>query len=179
MVLPVSGCRCHRGRGGPQGPAGCSHRLCGSTTPGHPPGLGVTPSCPSSPGPLLCTLAHAVEHTSPVGQSVRCCCGVAPRGPPPQLSRLISETRLGPCLPTVFTGTVLLLMHRLLLLSGEGKGTPLQYSCLENPMDRGAWWAAVCGVTEGWTQLGPPSTHTRILCRGSKGIISTQYFKLL
>ena len=28
---------------------------------------------------------------------------------------------------------------------GEGNGTPLQYSCLENPMDRGAWWAAVCG----------------------------------
>ena len=30
--------------------------------------------------------------------------------------------------------------------SGEGNGTPLQYSCLENPMDRGAWWAAVHGV---------------------------------
>ena len=32
------------------------------------------------------------------------------------------------------------------MLSGEGNGTPLQYSCLENPMDRGAWWAAVHGV---------------------------------
>ena len=30
---------------------------------------------------------------------------------------------------------------------GEGNGTPLQYSCLENPMDGGAWWAAVHGVT--------------------------------
>ena len=30
---------------------------------------------------------------------------------------------------------------------GEGNGTPLQYSCLENPMDRGAWWATVYGVT--------------------------------
>ena len=29
---------------------------------------------------------------------------------------------------------------------GEGKGSPLQYSCLENPMDRGAWWATVYGV---------------------------------
>ena len=29
---------------------------------------------------------------------------------------------------------------------GEGNGTPLQYSCLENPMDRGAWWATVHGV---------------------------------
>ena len=31
---------------------------------------------------------------------------------------------------------------------GEGNGNPLQYSCLENPMDRGAWWATVHGVTE-------------------------------
>ena len=36
---------------------------------------------------------------------------------------------------------------------GEGNGTPLQYSCLENPMDGGAWKAAVHGVTEGWTWL--------------------------
>ena len=36
---------------------------------------------------------------------------------------------------------------------GEGNGTPLQYSCLENPMDRGAWWAAVHGVTTSRTQL--------------------------
>ena len=35
----------------------------------------------------------------------------------------------------------------------EGNGTPLQYSCLENPMDRGAWWAAVHGVAEGWIRL--------------------------
>ena len=34
---------------------------------------------------------------------------------------------------------------------GEGNGTPLQYSCLENPMDGGAWKAAVHGVAEGWT----------------------------
>ena len=36
---------------------------------------------------------------------------------------------------------------------GEGNGTPLQYSCLENPMDGGAWKAAVHGVTEGQTRL--------------------------
>ena len=35
----------------------------------------------------------------------------------------------------------------------EGNGTPLQYSCLENPMDGGAWWAAVHGVTKSWTRL--------------------------
>ena len=37
--------------------------------------------------------------------------------------------------------------------SGEGNGTPLQYSCLKNPMDRGAWWAAVHGVARSQTRL--------------------------
>ena len=37
---------------------------------------------------------------------------------------------------------------------GGGHGNPLQYSCLENPMDRGTWWATVHGVTKSWTQLG-------------------------
>ena len=36
---------------------------------------------------------------------------------------------------------------------GEGNGNPFQYSCLENPMDRGAWWAAVYGVAKSWTRL--------------------------
>ena len=35
----------------------------------------------------------------------------------------------------------------------EGNGNPLQYSCLENPMDRAAWWAAVHGVSKNQTQL--------------------------
>ena len=34
---------------------------------------------------------------------------------------------------------------------GEGNGNPLQYSCLENPMDGGAWWATVHGVAESQT----------------------------
>ena len=38
-------------------------------------------------------------------------------------------------------------------LYGEGDGTPLQYSCLENPMDGGAWWAAVHGVSKSRTRL--------------------------
>ena len=37
--------------------------------------------------------------------------------------------------------------------TGEGNGTPLQYSCLENSMDRGAWWATVHEVTKSWTRL--------------------------
>ena len=36
---------------------------------------------------------------------------------------------------------------------GEGTGTPLQYSCLENPMDGGAWWAVVHGVVKSRTRL--------------------------
>ena len=36
---------------------------------------------------------------------------------------------------------------------GEGNGNPHQCSCLENPRDGGAWWAAVYGVTQSWTQL--------------------------
>ena len=36
---------------------------------------------------------------------------------------------------------------------GEGNGNPLQFSCLENPMDGGAWWATVHRATKSWTQL--------------------------
>ena len=58
----------------------------------------------------------------------------------------------------------------------EGNGTPLQCSCLENPMDGGAWWAAVHGVAKGGTQLSDftftfhfhalekeMATHSRVL----------------
>ena len=50
---------------------------------------------------------------------------------------------------------VLVLLNCIFLVTndGEGNGTPLQYSCLENPMDGGAWWAAVHGVAESWTRL--------------------------
>ena len=40
-----------------------------------------------------------------------------------------------------------------MILFGEGNGTPLQYSCLENPMDGGAWWATVHGVAKSRTRL--------------------------
>ena len=42
---------------------------------------------------------------------------------------------------------------------GEGNGNPLQYSCLENPVDRGAWWAAVHRVAQSRTQLKRLSMH--------------------
>ena len=43
--------------------------------------------------------------------------------------------------------------HFSLSCIGEGNGNPLQCSCLENPRDGGAWWAAVYGVTQSWTRL--------------------------
>ena len=43
--------------------------------------------------------------------------------------------------------------HFLLSCIGKGSGNPLQCSCLENPRDGGAWWAAIYGVTHSWTQL--------------------------
>ena len=43
---------------------------------------------------------------------------------------------------------------------GGGRGNPLQRSCLENPMARGAWWAVVLRATKSWTQLKWLSTHT-------------------
>ena len=42
---------------------------------------------------------------------------------------------------------------KLCRADGEGNGTPLQYSCLENPMDGGTWQAAVHGVAKSWAQL--------------------------
>ena len=44
---------------------------------------------------------------------------------------------------------------------GKGHGNPLQCSCLENPMARGAWRATVHGVAESWRQLSCTSTHCR------------------
>ena len=40
-----------------------------------------------------------------------------------------------------------------------GQGNPFQYSCLENPMNRGAWWATVHGVAKSWTRLKRLSTQ--------------------
>jgi len=52
----------------------------------------------------------------------------------------------------------------------EGNGYPLQYSCPENPMDRGAWQATVHRVTKSWTQLKQPSTN--IWCHFYKQFIT-------
>ena len=58
-----------------------------------------------------------------------------------------------PCGREEFDMTERLHFHFSLSFIGEGNGNPLQYSCLENPRDGGAWWAAVYGVAESWTRL--------------------------
>ena len=50
--------------------------------------------------------------------------------------------------------------HFLLSRIGEGNGNPLQYSCLDNPRDRGAWWAAVYGVAQSRTRLKQLSSRS-------------------
>ena len=60
---------------------------------------------------------------------------------------LISQLLL---IPIYFFNVLFLCLHQIL---GEGNGIPLQYSCLENPMDGGAWQAAVQGVAKSRTRL--------------------------
>ena len=43
--------------------------------------------------------------------------------------------------------------QRMAVKIGAGNGNPLQYSCLKNPRDGGAWWAAICGVVQSGTRL--------------------------
>ena len=60
--------------------------------------------------------------------------------------------------------------HFSLSCIGEGNGNPLQCSCLENPRDGGAWWAAICGVAQSWTrlkQLSSSSSSRDSLCVGA------------
>ena len=57
---------------------------------------------------------------------------------------------------------------------GVGNGNPLQYSCLENPMDRGAWWATVHRVAKRQTQLKRHSTDSTQLADLTKRINSRQ-----
>ena len=62
--------------------------------------------------------------------------------------------------------------HFSLSCTGEGNGNPLQCSCLENPRDGGAWWAAVYGVTQSRTRL-------KRLSSSSSSSSSMPYFKFL
>ena len=56
--------------------------------------------------------------------------------------------------------------------TGEGNGNPLQCSCLENPVDRGAWWAAVYGVAQGRARLKRLSSSSSSSSKGSTNKVS-------
>ena len=62
--------------------------------------------------------------------------------------------------------------HFSLSCIGEGNGNPLQCSCLENPRDRGAWWATVYGVTQSWTRL------KRLSSRSSSIVLSHSLYSI-
>ena len=47
---------------------------------------------------------------------------------------------------------------------GEGNSNPLQYSCLENSIDRGVWWAVIHGITKNWTRLKRLSSSNSSHC---------------
>ena len=70
--------------------------------------------------------------------------------------------------------------HFSLSCIGEGNGSPLQCSCLENPRDGGAWWAAIYGVAKSWTwlkQLSSSSCSRRRRERERKGM--RKFLKIL
>ena len=64
--------------------------------------------------------------------------------------------------------------HFSLSRIGEGNGNPLQCSCLENPRDGGAWWAAVYGVAQSRTQLKRLSSSSRYLKEGSSSSVGKE-----
>ena len=69
--------------------------------------------------------------------------------------------------------------HFSLSRIGEGNGNPLQCSCLENPRDGGAWWAAVYGVTQSWTWLKWLSSSSSSSSKQTlKNILLLQYYMI-
>ena len=60
---------------------------------------------------------------------------------------------------------------------GEGNGNTFQYSCLENPMDRGAWWAAVHGVAKSWTQLSDFHFHVCVCMELNHSAVDLKHCK--
>ena len=64
--------------------------------------------------------------------------------------------------------------------SGEGNGNPLQYSCLENPMDRGTWWTTVHRVKKSWIRLKQLSMQGRIHSSTDRYLSFTErYFRFV
>jgi len=85
-------------------------------------------------------------------KSLQSCLTLQPHGPQP--ARLLEYSKCSLNIHYNHMTKILSFEFSLLCIPiGEGNGTPLQYSCLENPMNGGAWWAAVHGVARSRTQL--------------------------
>ena len=76
------------------------------------------------------------------------------------LLTLIIASPKGHCFPIKIIWMFLWLSRVVL---GEGNGNPLQYSCLENPRDGGACWAAIYGIAQSQTQLKRLSSSSRVV----------------
>ena len=88
-----------------------------------------------------------------------------------------------PWVRTELAKTERLHFHFSLTCVGEGNGNPLQCSCLENPSDRRAWWAAVYGVAQSWTRLKQLSSSSSIHSKERLSLLNVQcnfktYFKI-
>ena len=68
-------------------------------------------------------------------------------------------------------------LHQFAGSFGEGNVNPLQYSCLENPMDRRTWWATVHRVAQSWTQLKQLSSLKKIAERLKSRFVKIQLVK--
>ena len=78
-------------------------------------------------------------------------CSFYPLPPREESWKEIQQQRDNFCITDFFLSLLQYRKPRANLWKGEGNGNLLQYSCLENPMDRGAWWATFHGVTKSWT----------------------------
>ena len=71
------------------------------------------------------------------------------------------------------------LINLIMVVYGEGNGNPLQCSCLENPRDGAAWWAAVSGVAQSQTRLKRLSSSSSSACMPGTMLSSLHLFSLL
>ena len=86
-----------------------------------------------------------------------------------QMKIKIHSTKLCFFFTKYITLTITCLCMPFFLFCGEGNGNPLQCSCLENPRDGGAWWAAVYGIAQSQTRLQRLSSSSFLFCKACGG----------
>ena len=89
-----------------------------------------------------------------------CFSAIVSNHPTLAFSHRVQKSILYICVSCYFAYRVIITIF-LNSIYGEGNGNPLQCSCLENPRNGGAWWAAIYGVAQSWTQLKQLSSSSR------------------